>query len=57
MVEKIDEKSKHNLLNQIPLGRIGSPEDIAATVLYLASDEAGYVSGQTIAVDGGMTTT
>ena len=57
MVEKIDEKTKHKLLNQIPLGRIGSPEDIAATVLYLASDEAGYVSGQTIAVDGGMTTT
>ena len=57
MVEKIDEKAKHKLLNQIPLGRIGSPEDIAATVLYLASDEAGYVSGQTIAVDGGMTTT
>ena len=49
-------KTKHKLLNQIPLGRIGSPEDIAATVLYLASDEAGYVSGQTIAVDGGMTT-
>ena len=57
MVEKIDEKIKHKLLNQIPLGRIGSPEDIAATVVYLASDEAGYVSGQTIAVDGGMTTT
>ena len=57
MVEKIDEKAKHKLLNQIPLGRIGSPEDIAATVVYLASDEAGYVSGQTIAVDGGMTTT
>ena len=57
MVENIDEKSKEKLLNQIPLGRIGSPEDIAATVLYLASDEAGYVSGQTIAVDGGMTTT
>jgi 3-oxoacyl-[acyl-carrier protein] reductase len=56
MVENIDEKSKEKLLNQIPLGRIGSPEEIAATVLYLASDEAGYVSGQTIAVDGGMTT-
>ena len=56
MVENIDEESKEKLLNQIPLGRIGSPEEIAATVLYLASDEAGYVSGQTIAVDGGMTT-
>ena len=56
MVESIDEKSKENLLNQIPLGRIGFPDEIAATVLYLASDEAGYVSGQTIAVDGGMTT-
>tara|TARA_B100000686_G_C16629493_1_gene883848 strand:+ start:213 stop:959 length:747 start_codon:yes stop_codon:yes gene_type:complete len=56
MVENIEEKLKEKLLNQIPLGRIGSPEEIAATVLYLASDEAGYVSGQTIAVDGGMTT-
>ena len=47
---------KENLLNQIPLGRIGSPEDIANMALYLASDQASYITGQTIAIDGGMTT-
>ena len=50
------EKTKENLLNQIPLGRIGSPKDIANMTLYLASDQAGYITGQTIAIDGGMTT-
>lgn len=56
MSDAIDEKTKENLFNQIPLGRIGSPEDIATMVLYLASDNAGYITGQTIAIDGGMTT-
>ena len=56
MSDAIEEKTKENLFNQIPLGRIGSPEDIAMMVLYLASDKAGYITGQTIAIDGGMTT-
>ena len=56
MSDAIDDKTKENLFNQIPLGRIGSPEDIATMVLYLASDNAGYITGQTIAIDGGMTT-
>ena len=56
MSDAIEEKTKENLFNQIPLGRIGSPEDIATMVLYLASDNAGYITGQTIAIDGGMTT-
>ena len=56
MSDAIEEKTKENLLNQIPLGRIGSPEDIANMTLYLASDQAGYITGQTIAIDGGMTT-
>ena len=56
MSDAIEEKTKENLLNQIPLGRIGSPEDIANMALYLASDQAGYITGQTIAIDGGMTT-
>jgi len=55
MVEGIQEAAKEDLFNQIPLGRIGKPEEIATAVLYLASDEASYVTGQTIAIDGGMT--
>ena len=39
----------------VPLGRSGRPEDIAAAYLFLASDEAGYVTGQTLVVDGGAT--
>ena len=55
MVEGIQEAAKEKLFNQIPLGRIGKPEEIASAVLYLASDEASYITGQTIAIDGGMT--
>ena len=55
MVESIQEAAKEKLFNQIPLGRIGKPEEIASAVLYLASDEASYITGQTIAIDGGMT--
>ena len=55
MVEGIQETAKEKLFYQIPLGRIGKPEEIASAVLYLASDEASYITGQTIAIDGGMT--
>jgi len=54
MTEKITDKNLENLNLQIPLGRIGSPNDVANTALFLASDEAGYITGQTIVVDGGM---
>ena len=56
MVDNIQEEAKEALFKKIPLGRIGKPKEIAAAVLYLASDEASYITGQTIAVDGGMTT-
>jgi 3-oxoacyl-[acyl-carrier protein] reductase len=42
------------LLNQIPAGRLGTVEDVAATVLFLASPQAAYITGQTLHVNGGM---
>ena len=54
MTANITDENKESLYSQIPLGRIGNPNDIATTALFLASDEAGYITGQTITVDGGM---
>jgi 3-oxoacyl-[acyl-carrier protein] reductase len=54
MTEQLSDKIKDTLIEQIPLRRIGQPKDIASTVCFLASDEAGYITGQTITVDGGM---
>ena len=54
MTEALNEKQKEGILAKIPAARMGSPEDIAAAVLYLASEEAGYVTGQTLHVNGGM---
>lgn len=50
-----DEEGKNKMLEQIPYGRIGDPEDIAKAVRWLVSDEADYVTGTTLYVDGGMT--
>jgi NAD(P)-dependent dehydrogenase (short-subunit alcohol dehydrogenase family) len=47
--------SARDLLSKIPMGRIGTPEEVAALVAMLASDQAGYVTGTTVFVDGGMT--
>jgi len=54
MTDKLSAAVKEDLEKQIPLGRIGSPDDIANMVLFLASDEASYITGQTITVDGGL---
>src|SRR5215472_14099302 len=54
MTEKLTEQQRTKLIESIPLGRIGRPEDVAAAVLYLASDEAGWVTGATLHVNGGM---
>ena len=55
MTNKLDEKQKESLLKNIPLGRMGKPEDIAKVVGFLCGPEADYITGQVIAVDGGMT--
>ena len=52
-VHELNDEQKGKILGQIPAGRMGSAEEIAAAVLYLASPEAGYVTGQVLAVDGG----
>ncbi len=54
MTAGLSETVKEELQRQIPLQRLGNPEDIAAAVVFLASEAAGYISGQTLGVDGGM---
>ncbi|SCM67952.1 3-oxoacyl-ACP reductase FabG [Donghicola eburneus] len=54
MTDKLNDKQKEGILTQIPAGRMGNPEEIAAATLYLASNEAGYVTGTTLHVNGGM---
>jgi 3-oxoacyl-[acyl-carrier protein] reductase len=54
MTDAIPEAAKTSLLAAIPMGRLGSGEDVAYVVACLAADEAGYITGQVIRVDGGM---
>ncbi len=54
MTDALSDDQKENLLGGIPAGRMGTVEDIAAACVYLASDEAAYVTGQTLHVNGGM---
>ena len=54
MTEVLTEQQKTAINGRIPAGRMGAPAEIAAAVLYLAADEAGYVTGQTLHVNGGM---
>lgn len=54
MTRELADEQKQALLSQIPLGRLGEPEEIAAAVAFLASPEAGYITGETISVNGGM---
>ena len=54
MTDQLTDKVKEEIINRIPLGYIGKTDNIAAAALFLASDEAEYITGQTISVDGGM---
>jgi 3-oxoacyl-[acyl-carrier protein] reductase len=54
MTDVLDDKQKTALLGRIPAGRLGAGADVAAAVIYLASEEAAYVTGQTLHVNGGM---
>jgi len=55
MTEYLSEDQKDNILNSIPLNRLGTPEDVAKVVGFLCSNDADYITGQVLAVDGGMT--
>ena len=54
MTSDLPEQAKQGILTATPLGRIGKPEEVAAAVVFLASDEASYVTGQVVRVNGGM---
>ncbi len=54
MTDKLNEKQREAALGAVPAGRLGTGADVAAAVVYLASDEAAYVTGQTLHVNGGM---
>ena len=54
MTDVLNEKQREAVLSKVPAGRLGTPDDIAAAAVYLASNEAAYVTGQTIHVNGGM---
>jgi len=54
MTDELNDDVKEKMKSSIPLGRLGTPDDVANLVCFLASDDAGYITGQTFNVDGGM---
>ncbi len=54
MTHVLDDKQKDAIISRVPAGRLGSGSDVAAAVVYLASEEAGYMTGQTLHINGGM---
>jgi 3-oxoacyl-[acyl-carrier protein] reductase len=54
MTQALDESQRESLMSDIPLQRLGTPDDIAAAVLFLVSEQGGYITGQTLHVNGGM---
>ena len=54
MVDELNEETREKILSNIPMGRFGTPEDVAEAVVFLASDGASYITGQVLTIDGGM---
>jgi 3-oxoacyl-[acyl-carrier protein] reductase len=54
MTERISEKTRHKMLEAIPMGRFGTTQDVSALVCFLLGESAGYVTGQVFTVDGGL---
>jgi NAD(P)-dependent dehydrogenase (short-subunit alcohol dehydrogenase family) len=54
MTDKLNDEQKSRILAQIPMGRLGVPDDVAPAAVYLASAEAAYMTGQTLHINGGM---
>ena len=54
MTDVLKEELRELMLKQVPLGRLGTPEDVAKVVLFLSSSESSYVTGQVISIDGGL---
>ncbi len=55
MTENLNQETTCDITSRIPMGRLGQPEDVAGAVLFLASERTGYITGQVLAVDGGLT--
>ena len=54
MTDGLTEQQQEQMIATVPLGRAGTPEDVAHAVAFLASDQAAYITGQVLSVDGGM---
>lgn len=55
MFRSMDAAARQRLTAQIPLGRVGEPEEVARAIRFLATDESSYITGQILAIDGGIT--
>ena len=54
MTEKLDDQRKDAILNSIPMNRIGTPKDLSSAIIFLASQESSYITGQTLHINGGL---